>query len=200
MKLCCSCRGCFSPHKLSFHTSLHCCDSDTIKGVGPKTALKLIREHRTIETILKSIDRKKFVVPPSWIPNDNDNDDAAAASESEDEEHPPEKEAPTTAIPAYVQARQLFVNHETDLKVELRWKPCQAEELTKFLVDDMGFNPDRVASSIEKLKVAYNANKKPQMRMDNFFQVKENPNKNHKRKPPPPPAKGAAAKKGRGKK
>jgi len=170
-------------------------DSDTIKGVGPKTALKLIREHRTIESILKSIDRKKFVVPPSWIPND----DETPASESEDEEDPPEKEDAVAALPAYVQARKLFVNHETDLKVELKWKPCQAEELTKFLVDDMGFNPDRVASSIDKLKLAYDANKKPQMRMDNFFKVKENPNKN-KRKPPPPPAKGAAAKKGRGRK
>jgi flap endonuclease-1 len=99
--------------------------------------------------------------------------------------------------PAFVQARELFLHHETQPDIELKWRPCQVEELTKFLVDDMGFNPDRVASSIEKLKAAYEANKKPQTRMDSFFAVKENPNK--KRKPAPVPAK-QPAKKGRGKK
>merc|ERR1712232_564467 len=41
---------------------LGCDYTDTIKGVGPKTALKLIREHKSIEEILKKIDRKKYVV------------------------------------------------------------------------------------------------------------------------------------------
>ena len=40
----------------------------------------------------------------------------------------------------------------------------------------MGFNPERVASGIEKLKKAYKANNKPQMRMDSFFTVKKAPN------------------------
>jgi flap endonuclease-1 len=166
--------------------------SDTIKGVGPKTALKLIKEHKSIENILKVIDRKKFTVPPSWIPNDQreDDDDASSA----DEEGKPEEKG--ESIPAFVQARKLFLHHETEPNVELKWRPCQAEELTKFLVDDMGFNPERVASSIEKLKAAHEANRKPQARMDSFFAVKENPNK--KRKPVPP--KPAPTKKGRGKK
>jgi flap endonuclease-1 len=171
--------------------------SDNIKGVGPKTALKLIREHKNIEGILETIDRKKYTVPPSWIPGEAHKDDEEASSA--DEEEKPERPSSTEA-PAFVQARGLFLNHETEPNVELKWKPCQAEELTKFLVDDMGFNPDRVASSIDKLKAAFEANKKPQTRMDSFFAVKANPNKAAaKRKPAPAPTK-PLAKKGRGRK
>ena len=36
-------------------------------------------------------------------------------------------------------------------------------------MDEMGFNPDRVKSNIEKLQKAQKANTKPQARMDSFF-------------------------------
>jgi flap endonuclease-1 len=42
---------------------LGCDYCDSIRGIGPKTTLKLIREHDDIETILKTLDRKKFQVP-----------------------------------------------------------------------------------------------------------------------------------------
>ena len=49
---------------------LGCDYCDTIRGVGPKTALKLIREHGCIEKIIENIgDNKKFVVPEDWLPN-----------------------------------------------------------------------------------------------------------------------------------
>lgn len=155
---------------------LGCDYCDTIKGVGPKTALKMIREHGTIEEILKTIDRKKYTVPDSWIPGEKKE---AAESETEDEESPPNTEnEPNTEeiLPAYVQARKLFNEHEVLENVELKWKPCQAEALTKYLVDDMGFNPERVASNITKLQAAYKANSKPQSRLDSFFTIKPNPN------------------------
>lgn len=76
----------------------------------------------------------------------------------------------------YVQARKLFKEHPVLENVDLKWKPCQEEALTKYLVDEMGFNPDRVKSSIEKLQTAYKANKAPQTRMDNFFTVKKSSN------------------------
>lgn len=60
-------------------------------------------------------------------------------------------------------------------KPELKWTPCQVPELTQFLVDEMGFSPDRVAASIVKLQAAHKANHKPQTRMDAFFQVKKAP-------------------------
>jgi flap endonuclease-1 len=77
-------------------------------------------------------------------------------------------------IPAYIQARDLFHNHETTTDVELKWTKPQSEELTKFLVDEQGFNAERVKSNIEKLEAAYKANLKPQTRMDSFFAIKPN--------------------------
>lgn len=47
---------------------LGCDYCDTIRGVGPKTALKLIKEHGSIEAILQHIDQKKFIVPGNWLP------------------------------------------------------------------------------------------------------------------------------------
>ncbi|EED90855.1 exonuclease [Thalassiosira pseudonana CCMP1335] len=121
---------------------LGCDYCDTIKGIGPKTALKLIREHKNIETILKHLNREKYVVPD-----------------------------------IYVEARRLFNHHEVlpDNEIELKWTECQPEPLKSFLVDEMGFNPDRVQASIEKLQKAFKASAKPQSRMDSFFKVKANP-------------------------
>jgi flap endonuclease-1 len=85
-------------------------------------------------------------------------------------------------IPAYVQARNLFHNHETTTDVELKWKKPDSEALAKFLVEEQGFNAERVKSNIEKLEAAYKANLKPQTRMDSFFAVKPNPAADTKRK------------------
>mmetsp|Transcript_10362 Transcript_10362/g.18322 ORF Transcript_10362/g.18322 Transcript_10362/m.18322 type:complete len:97 (-) Transcript_10362:799-1089(-) len=67
-------------------------------------------------------------------------------------------------------------------EVELKWKAPQSEELMRFLVEEQGFNPDRVKGNIEKLEKAYKANLKPQTRMDSFFSVKPNPAADAKRK------------------
>lgn len=163
---------------------LGCDYCDTIRGVGPKTALKLIREHGNIETILKTIDRKKYVVPPSWVPSEenkgdeqnNDTEDEEAPSPAKSEKENNQNEQQEEILPAYVQARKLFKEHEVTTDVTLKWKPCQAEQLTKFLVDECGFNPDRVKSNIDKLNAAHKANSKPQSRMDSFFAIKPNPN------------------------
>ncbi len=43
------------------------CDyTDTIRGIGPKTALKLVKEHKTIENILEAIDTEKHQPPKDW--------------------------------------------------------------------------------------------------------------------------------------
>ncbi len=45
------------------------CDyTDRIRGIGPKNALRLIKKYKTIENILKSIDKSKYVVPSTWLP------------------------------------------------------------------------------------------------------------------------------------
>lgn len=176
---------------------LGCDYCDTIRGIGPKTALKLIREHGDIETILKNLNREKHVVPESYEPmeakkrmekerkqkeeaeqdtdDEGDGDGAAKAkSENDDDDE---------LIPVYVEARRLFNQHEVlpDASVDLKWKECQPGPLKAFLVDEMGFNPDRVQSSIEKLQKAFKATAKPQSRMDSFFKVKPNPAADAKR-------------------
>lgn len=43
------------------------CDyTDSIKGIGPKKALQLIKKHNNIENILLNIDKKKYLVPENW--------------------------------------------------------------------------------------------------------------------------------------
>lgn len=44
------------------------CDyCDSIKGVGPVTAIKLIKEHKSLEEIVKKVDGKKYKVPDNWM-------------------------------------------------------------------------------------------------------------------------------------
>ncbi|CAL6337552.1 unnamed protein product [Bathycoccus prasinos] len=44
------------------------CDyTDSIRGIGPVTALQLIREYKNIETILENIKDKKYVVPENFM-------------------------------------------------------------------------------------------------------------------------------------
>ena len=45
---------------------LGCDYCDSIKGVGPKRAMELIREHKTLEGIIANIDKKKFQIPEDW--------------------------------------------------------------------------------------------------------------------------------------
>jgi flap endonuclease-1 len=154
---------------------LGCDYCDSIKGVGPKTALKLIREHGNIETILQHIDRKKFTVPNDWIPNEKPPLlSAESDNEEEDDDDDDNKEAEREPlVPIYVQARKLFLEHPVELDdLDLKAKPCQADALLTYLVDEMGFNKDRVVSNIEKLQKASAKNNKPQMRMDSFFKAK----------------------------
>lgn len=173
---------------------LGCDYCDSIRGIGPKTALKLIRQHGSIETILKNIDRKKYGVPDEWIPvearaeklkkekeekekeeyNTDDEKNIDASKKTDEVEKEEEKEE--ELVPIYVKARYLFNHHEVSKDLELKWTECQPAELTKFLVDDMGFNPQRVQSSIEKLQKAFKATSKPQLRMDSFFKPKPNQN------------------------
>jgi flap endonuclease-1 len=149
-------------------------------------SLKLIREHGSIEKILPTLDRKKYAVPADWIPDEKQDDDENETTDDEGGDNQgkensknDEKEKP---IPVYVRARELFHNHEVTTDVELKWKAPQVDELTKFLVDEQGFNPERVKSNVEKLEKAYKANQKPQTRMDAFFSVKTNSAADAKRK------------------
>lgn len=45
---------------------LGCDYTQSIKGVGPKRAIELIKNHRSLEKILENLDTKKFPVPEDW--------------------------------------------------------------------------------------------------------------------------------------
>lgn len=45
---------------------LGCDYCGSIKGVGPKRAIELMRQHRSIEEILKHVDFKKYPIPEDW--------------------------------------------------------------------------------------------------------------------------------------
>mmetsp|Transcript_18385 Transcript_18385/g.42107 ORF Transcript_18385/g.42107 Transcript_18385/m.42107 type:complete len:352 (-) Transcript_18385:355-1410(-) len=174
---------------------LGCDYCDPIKGIGPKTALKLIREHKNIETILDNIDRKKYNVPSNWIPNEKKRNEAEKIAEEEydtddekqklkekkqstDEKNGEDNESEPDIIPIYVSARHLFNEHEVlpPSSFDFSWgKTLDEDGLIKFLVDDMSFNPDRVKGQVERLKKAFASTKKPQARMDSFFKVVSKP-------------------------
>jgi len=45
---------------------LGCDYTGSIKGVGPKRAIELIKNHRSLEKIIESIDVKKYPIPEDW--------------------------------------------------------------------------------------------------------------------------------------
>ena len=147
-------------------------------------SLKLIREHKSIEKIILAVkDIPKYTIPKNWTPDDDEKDENETTDEEREKEDTAKNGEPKEkSTPAYVLARDLFHNHEVDTDVELKWKEPQREELTKFLVDEAGFNPDRVKVQIDKLVKAHAANRKPQARMDSFFKVVSNPVADAKRK------------------
>ena len=117
------------------------CDyMDSIKGVGSKTAYKLIKEHGSLEKVLEKIrkDGKGHTIPEVF---------------------------PIEA------ARELFKNHPVipSKEVSIKFTKCNEAELTKFLVETKGFNPERIARQIERLKKV--TGQKQQRRMDSFFTV-----------------------------
>lgn len=45
---------------------LGCDYTNSIKGVGPKRAIELIKNHRSLEKIIENIDTKKYPIPEDW--------------------------------------------------------------------------------------------------------------------------------------
>lgn len=45
---------------------LGCDYTDSIRGVGPKRSIELIKQHKSIESILKTLDKSKYPPPDNW--------------------------------------------------------------------------------------------------------------------------------------
>ncbi|WKA02578.1 hypothetical protein VitviT2T_020749 [Vitis vinifera] len=114
------------------------CDyCDSIRGIGGQTALKLIRQHGSIENILENINRERYQIPDDW---------------------------------PYQEARRLFKEPQVfsdDEQLDIKWSAPDEEGLITFLVNENGFNSDRVTKAIEKIKTA--KNKSSQGRLESFF-------------------------------
>ncbi|KAL4866649.1 flap endonuclease 1 [Aspergillus spectabilis] len=120
---------------------LGCDYLEPIPKVGPNTALKLIREHGSLEKVVESIEsdpKQKYVMPESW---------------------------------PYQDARELFINPDVrdanDPECDFKWEAPDIEGLIDFLVKDKGFNEDRVRNGAARLQK--NLKTAQQSRLEGFF-------------------------------
>ncbi|KAI7975014.1 hypothetical protein EIK77_006670 [Talaromyces pinophilus] len=120
---------------------LGCDYLEPIPKVGPNTALKLIREHGSLEKVVEAIEsdpKKKYVIPDDW---------------------------------PYKEARELFFNPDVrkadDPQCDFKWESPDVEGLVKFLVTDKGFSEDRVRNGAARL--AKNLKSAQQSRLEGFF-------------------------------
>ncbi|OWB78752.1 hypothetical protein B5S32_g2953 [[Candida] boidinii] len=143
---------------------LGCDYCETIKGIGPVTAYKLIKKYGSIEKIIESIEqdeKSKYVVPQNW---------------------------------PFAEARELFLNPEVaDSKdVDLKWVAPNEEGLIQYMVRENGFSEQRIKDGIEKLKKGLKGGS--QGRLDGFFKVVGSSTSDKKRKPEEMIKKGASKK------
>ena len=130
---------------------LGCDYCETIKGIGPVTALKLIKEHKNIENIIKSIEenpKSKYKVPENW---------------------------------PFAEARELFLNPDVKLgkDVELKWEEPDVVGLVQFMVKENGFSDQRIRDGASKLSKALKGG--TQGRLDGFFKIAASPAADKKR-------------------
>lgn len=120
---------------------LGCDYCETIKGVGPVTAFKLIKEHGSLDKIVEYItsnpDKTNYKIPENW---------------------------------PYNEARQLFLKPDVEEAgdVNLKWKEPDVDGLIQYMVKEKGFSEDRIRSGAEKLKKGLKGG--TQGRLDGFFQ------------------------------
>jgi len=135
---------------------LGCDYLEPIRGVGPKSALKLIREYGDLGAIVDHLKEK------------------AAAKEEEAEDG--KKKKGGVQVPDFwpwEEAKKVFLKPDVlpSDEVELDWKAPDVDGLIQFLVTEKGFNEERVRKGAEKLEKFLHA--KQQGRLDGFFTVQQ---------------------------
>ncbi|KAI0826903.1 PIN domain-like protein [Trametes gibbosa] len=144
---------------------LGCDYLEPIKGVGPKSALKLIREHGSLGEVVAHLKEK--------------------IAEKEEATEEGKKKKGGIQIPEewpWEQAKAIFEKPDVTPadELDLEWKSPDIDGLVDFLVKEKGFNEERIRKGGEKLSKFLNA--KQQGRLDGFFAVKPktSPKKNDK--------------------
>jgi len=133
---------------------LGCDYLEPIKGIGPKSALKLVREHGSLGAVIEHLQEK------------------VAAKEEAAEDG--KKKKGGIIIPEewpWEEAKKVFEKPDVTPadQIEVEWKSPDVDGLVQFLVTEKGFNEERVRKGAEKLSKFLNA--KQQGRLDGFFSV-----------------------------
>ena len=135
------------------------CDyTSTIKGIGPKRALELVKKHGSIEKVVEALQRQEAKKKL----------DPKAKGKAID--------IPEAFLAQFADARQLFITPEVTPASSFQpFKVSHPDEagLVAFLVDEKGFNKDRVLSTIARIKKS--RGKASQGRLDSFFAAKPKP-------------------------
>lgn len=136
---------------------LGCDYIESIKGIGPVTALKLIKEHGSLDSIVKYIHENNNNNSNSNNKNNNNNEGKCKWKIPENWQ--------------YKEARQLFLKPEVipAEEINLKWSPPNEEELVKYLCGEKLFNEERVKNGIQRLKRGLKSG--TQVRLDGFFKV-----------------------------
>ncbi|KAF2687929.1 flap endonuclease 1 [Lentithecium fluviatile CBS 122367] len=122
---------------------LGCDYVDPIKGVGPSTALKLIRDHGTLEKVVEHMKAStKYTIPDDWPYAD-----------------------------ARLLFLEPDVRPVDDPACDFKWEAPDIEGLVKFLVEEKHFSEDRVRNGAAKL--TKNLKTAQQSRLEGFFKPVE---------------------------
>ncbi|KAH6804243.1 5'-3' exonuclease family protein [Perilla frutescens var. frutescens] len=101
------------------------CDyCESIRGIGGLTALKLIRQHGSLEHIIENINKERYQIPVDW----------------------PYQE--TRKL--FREPSVLTDNDQLDIK----WADPDEEGLVRFLVNENNFSRDRITKALKKTKTA----------------------------------------------
>nr|OQO31433.1 Flap endonuclease 1 [Rachicladosporium sp. CCFEE 5018] len=131
------------PTFIDFCILLGCDYVDPVKGIGPKVALNLIREHKNLEAVVEHVKKNtKHTFPEDW----------------------PFQDARLLFLEPDVRAAD---HADCDFK----WESPDVPGLVKYLVEEKGFSEDRVRSGAARLQK--NLKSSQQARLEGFFQVKE---------------------------
>ncbi|KAF2863051.1 flap endonuclease 1 [Piedraia hortae CBS 480.64] len=122
---------------------LGCDYVDPVKGIGPKVALSLIKEYKTLEAVVEHIRKNtKYTLPDDW----------------------PYQEARQLFL-------EPDVRKASDPECDFKWENPDVDGLVKFLVEEKGFSEDRVRNAAARLQK--NLKSSQQSRLEGFFKVKE---------------------------
>ncbi|KAG6330471.1 hypothetical protein ID866_8618 [Astraeus odoratus] len=138
---------------------LGCDYLEPIKGIGPKNALKLVREFGGLHGVVEHLREKQ----------------AEREEKAADAEDGEKKKKGGIHVPEdwpWEEAKKMFQNPDVlpASEIELEWRNPDVDGLVEFLVKEKGFNEERVRKGAEKLQKFLSA--KQQGRLDGFFTAK----------------------------